>query len=118
MRVSARYNTAPDACGSGYDGEVEDYTLVVQNTTNFNEIDAENIKLYPNPVSGLLTIELEETVQELKIEISNSLGQLMEQRTVNGNKILNVDMTDYRSGIYFINLITDEKSSVFKITKE
>jgi len=118
MRVSARYNTAPDACGSGYDGEVEDYTVIVQNPTSINETGAENIKLYPNPVSGLLTIELKEPVQELKIEISNSMGQLVEQITMDGSKYLNVDMTNYKSGIYFVNLITDEKSSVFKITKE
>jgi hypothetical protein len=29
LRISARYNTAPTSCGTGFDGEVEDYTLVV-----------------------------------------------------------------------------------------
>ncbi len=29
MRISARYNTTPESCGTGFDGEVEDYLIVV-----------------------------------------------------------------------------------------
>ncbi len=29
MRVAARYNSYPTSCGTGYDGEVEDYTITV-----------------------------------------------------------------------------------------
>ncbi|RLD19820.1 MAG: hypothetical protein DRI69_07500 [Bacteroidetes bacterium] len=29
MRVSARYNSSPDPCGTGFDGEVEDYSIIV-----------------------------------------------------------------------------------------
>lgn len=30
MRVSARYNADPEPCGTGFDGEVEDYTIYVR----------------------------------------------------------------------------------------
>ncbi|MGB0885349.1 MAG: VPS10 domain-containing protein [Chitinophagales bacterium] len=30
MRVSCRYNGYPDACNNGYDGEVEDYSIIIK----------------------------------------------------------------------------------------
>ncbi len=32
MRVSAKYNSNPSPCETGFDGEVEDYTVIVQST--------------------------------------------------------------------------------------
>jgi hypothetical protein len=34
MRVSAKYNSAPASCETGFDGEVEDYSIVVINDCN------------------------------------------------------------------------------------
>ncbi|WP_296385131.1 immunoglobulin-like domain-containing protein [Winogradskyella sp.] len=49
MRVSARYNADPTSCQTGFDGEVEDYTVIVQ--TNGPDTEAPIITL--NGVSSI-----------------------------------------------------------------
>jgi len=39
MRVAARYNSSPGSCDTGYDGEVEDYSIVVTSSGPSPEID-------------------------------------------------------------------------------
>ncbi|MDO6596978.1 choice-of-anchor D domain-containing protein [Oceanihabitans sp. 2_MG-2023] len=39
MRVSTRYNNAPSNCDTGFDGEVEDYTIIVASGTPQPEIN-------------------------------------------------------------------------------
>lgn len=41
MRVAARYNTDPGSCDTGYDGEVEDYTINVIVNTPLPEMDVQ-----------------------------------------------------------------------------
>ncbi|WP_323787919.1 choice-of-anchor D domain-containing protein [Psychroserpens sp.] len=39
MRVSTRYNTDPGTCSTGFDGEVEDYTIIITGGTPTPEIN-------------------------------------------------------------------------------
>ncbi len=53
MRVSAKYNSDPSSCETGFDGEVEDYTVIVQ--ANGPDTEAPVISL-----TGASTINLEQ----------------------------------------------------------
>lgn len=62
-----------------------------------------SIKVYPNPTSDLIAIELLQGCnQNLKIEILNALGQTL--ITTEGNI---VDLTALASGVYFCKVVTD-----------
>jgi hypothetical protein len=60
-----------------------------------------NVKLYPNPATTLLSIEMTTPFQ--KFEITNLLGQVIYTSAINTN-VLQVDVSDYTSGVYFVKL--------------
>jgi hypothetical protein len=82
--------------------------------TPINEIST--IKLYPNPTNGLITIETNSSIKEVKI--FNLAGQLLktESNIQNAKTTLNIEA--FPTGIYFANVKTDTGDKVFKIIKE
>lgn len=73
-----------------------------------------SFKVYPNPTKNILNIET--TTDIAKVEIYNTLGQLV--NSVAGNK-KELDLSALNNGIYFLNIITaDNQKSVQRIIKE
>jgi D-alanyl-D-alanine carboxypeptidase len=67
----------------------------------------ENIKsisscIYPNPASGLITVEIS---KQTAIEISNIQGQLLKSILVEGDKN-SIEISDFESGMYIIRVFT------------
>jgi Secretion system C-terminal sorting domain len=86
-----------------------------------SSIDDENrIQLFPNPTNGYFSILLNEIFQKMNYTIFNLNGILIEQKKVSSTSSINIDLSQYSSGIYFINLIdkTTGKSIRFKVIKE
>jgi hypothetical protein len=75
---------------------------------NVNSID--NILVYPNPTSGLLTIESGIFNKKNSLRIYNVTEQLMpvDVGTTSGNKIT-LDASSLPSGVYFIEFISEGK---------
>jgi len=73
-----------------------------------------NIKIHPNPVADILTIE---TPQPAVIEIINIEGQLIKTLSANGNKT-NIDVSAFQSGVYFIKIQTEDGIAFKKVVKE
>ena len=80
-----------------------------------NENDFATIKLYPNPTKNNLIISNQEAISQ--IQIYNISGQLLLNQEFNLNQI-NLDISKYSSGIYFVNVFVNDKSKLFKIIKE
>ena len=66
---------------------------------NVAEISGEAYKIYPNPTSGLVTIEAENINY---IAIYNSVGQLVNVVKTENNTI---DMSNYDNGVYYFNIV-------------
>ncbi|MEM7368729.1 MAG: GEVED domain-containing protein [Bacteroidota bacterium] len=55
MRVSARYDLAPVPCGTGFDGEVEDYSIIVSNANcapTSSSITVDECEYYLSPAGN------------------------------------------------------------------
>jgi hypothetical protein len=65
----------------------------------------EQLKLYPNPVSGVLNVELEDMVID-KVVVYDILGKNITTSTVNDYK-LKLDTTGFTPGLYFISVQTE-----------
>lgn len=65
-----------------------------------------SIDIYPNPANTEVTFTISGELRSdlTSIKILNSLGQIVEQLSVNTNKI---DLSAYESGIYFLELSTN-----------
>lgn len=69
----------------------------------------------PNPVDGKLNITSSDNIKI--VSIYNILGVLISQNNFSGNNI-QIDMSNFSSGNYFIKVESDEKMNVFKIIKK
>ena len=76
----------------------------------------QTIKVYPNPVSNELIIELEGNKEKVTFEIFNSIGQIIYK----GNLIekTTVQTTNFAQGVYLIKLNNGKTFEFKKIVKE
>ena len=84
-------------------------TLVLQNETeSISAFQLNNIQVYPNPASNNINIKTDiDAVNLQNIQILNYSGQLIE--TLPAQSELNLNLTSYASGIYYIKF---ENSSI------
>ena len=64
----------------------------------------EDILIYPNPVSNILSITSSETISE--IEIVNVIGQVVYRENVNGNNAI-CDVENLKRGVYVVKIRTE-----------
>lgn len=79
-----------------------------------------NLNVFPNPTNGMVNVEFEvETAGEGFIRVSNALGQVVSATalgTVTGKQISSLDMSNMPKGLYFVNLIVNDKVETVKLT--
>lgn len=86
-------------------------------TTDFMLND---IQVYPNPSAGVFNIRLGAVVPD-KMEVFDITGKLIQQIKYNESftdSQINLDITNYESGIYFVKIYSEDKSTTRKIIKE
>ncbi len=76
------------------------------------------VSIYPNPTTSNVTLKLNNTNEALLVQVTNILGQVISTSTVNNAK--NVIELPEAKGMYFVKVstLTEDKSNVFKITKD
>lgn len=69
----------------------------------------EKNKLFPNPSSnGIFQLQLNEDYDNVEISIVNMSGRIIQNSTYQKfDKNLNIDLSQYASGIYIVNIIAD-----------
>ncbi len=81
---------------------------------NVNEIETNDINIYPNPANDRLHIETKAEIEE--VVIYDVYGR--QQSTVNGQQLLTIDLSILNTGIYFIKINTKEGNIVKRIIKQ
>ena len=85
-------------------------------TTGIEELD-NAIKAFPNPVENQLTIQLDNVVDNMSINIINLNGQVVEQLTINNQDRVQLDLAHLTAGVYFVKINTEVKSHTIRIIK-
>jgi hypothetical protein len=88
----------------------EDY-MTVHYWVGFEERDNLMYKLYPNPSSGLFTLEVNSKVS---VEIRNTVGSLI-YKNENINIKEQIDLSLQAKGIYFVTVRSENQNFVEKI---
>jgi hypothetical protein len=97
---------------SGNVSEPKTFTVMGVGT---EEISASGLKLYPNPVNDLLSIQTAEPGNHW-INITSMNGQLMYSSAWNGT-IHQIDLSSYRKGVYVITIKSKDLVTTKKIIK-
>jgi hypothetical protein len=80
--------------------------------TGVNPTDLSEIKVYPNPSNSTVNIELTSNVSQ--VVIYNYLGQVVMERNITDETILNVNVRNYEAGAYLVKFVTSEGTSLTK----
>ena len=79
--------------------------LNIDSLLNNEDLSIEDLKIliYPNPTSEILTIELENNLILEKVNIYNTLGQVIKTESNT-----NIDVSKLQKGTYFVEVITNQ----------
>lgn len=92
------------------------YGLNVTTLSNNKVESLSKFKLYPNPVSDILTISSESSAIST-IKIYNLIGQLVIEKNIN-SLVDSIDVSDLQSGTYSISIESNDVLEFFKIIKK
>ncbi len=74
------------------------------------------IKIYPNPVKSVLNVSIPSAGKTITLILTNAAGQQMMQTSVLGSTQLN--MGQYATGIYYLQVKDGTNSTVFRVEKQ
>jgi hypothetical protein len=115
IKVKGRNN-----CGDGTESTM---AIIVKNTCGSTSIDnissSDNIKVYPNPTTGMCEISINEALESgFKIKVFNSLGSIVNPSVKQkGKKSIEINLSVYPSGIYLIRINSKYKSYQSRLIK-
>ena len=81
-------------------------------------IDQNHIKIYPNPTSNYIIIEIDNKIdRNYTLQVLNISGQVVYAEEIKNNEMIkkNIDLSEYSKGVYFIRVISDSSSYQEKI---
>lgn len=92
-----------------------DFPCNSQNFNGISELEGSSIRLYPNPSSGIVTIDFDNNYRK-SITILDVSGKILESFITEKDSML-LDLTG-RSGVYFIAVTSDRGTLVEKLIVE
>lgn len=95
---------------------------VVQNVslcTGIAGVIASNeVMVFPNPSNGAFTLAYGSNVEEVTVNVINTIGQTVKTQTAYNVAELNVDLTKMAKGIYYLKASTKDGNKLFKLILE
>ena len=108
------YFTVATICDNGQ-SELSEAFLFELIGVSIDELE-NNFVIYPNPAKDIIKLSSASS-QISSVKIYNHLGMSAEEIEVNANEV-DINVSDYNSGIYFINIQTENKNIIKKIIIE
>ena len=78
------------------------------------------VKVYPNPTSGITNLVMKNVQGRVDISLIDVLGHNIQQQSisdVNGELLREIDMTSLPTGTYYLRIINNDKVSVHKLIR-
>ncbi len=116
-RVEALMNVNCDPTRSGVNtsrSNVRNTPSAAPFGLNVEEGDLNAMILYPNPTTGLFSIEINSN-ESNTIEVYNSIGEIIGQEKTNAK--FNFDLTNFSRGIYFVRVDNGRNQKIIKVIK-
>ncbi|WP_274475827.1 LamG-like jellyroll fold domain-containing protein [Mangrovimonas aestuarii] len=88
-------------------------------TLSLNDnVFANSIRLYPNPTSNYINVNLGDTYTTVNASLLSVSGRVVAQKTVSNANAFQMDL-NHATGLYFLNISTDNgKSAILKVVKK
>jgi hypothetical protein len=93
------------------------FNLAVDPCTGVNELNGlQTSFVYPNPTSGIVTVIAKKSSM-MNIELYDISGRRILTDVTSGNKV-EIDLSEFTNGIYYLKITSENSAEVFKIVKE
>ncbi len=76
------------------------------------------VSVFPNPVSQTLTLQFQNQIPFAEINVLNVLGETILTQKINNSNIANLNVTSLASGIYFLQIKSNNKLFTQKFIKQ
>jgi len=93
----------------------DEFEYVVFTLTNISEIHDSEIEMFPNPADNQVKLKSGSTIESL--ELYNHVGQLVKQINTS-SKLININTSDFESGVYFIKVFSHDNVITKKLIIE
>ncbi|HHN47371.1 MAG TPA: T9SS type A sorting domain-containing protein [Bacteroidales bacterium] len=92
----------------------------LQQTFKLSERSQAGLKLYPNPTTGLITLEITdaETSGSISVQIFGIRGETIQQAILSGSHNYIFDLSGQAAGVYFLRLMMDGQVAFVKLIKQ
>lgn len=104
--------TLSNDCGT----DVETTSITIIDYTGIDENSIVNLEVYPNPASSQITVSVPNS-EASEVTIYSISGAMIQGATTFNNKT-SIDVSNWESGIYFMNVTNQGKQSVTKFVVE
>lgn len=79
---------------------------------------AQIAKIYPNPTTGTINIQLGDVDGEVEVLVTDITGRILSRETRMNPTNVEMDLTGFAPGIYSIKVVSENNSSEVKVIKE
>ncbi len=119
--------TLKNASGTATIGQTSTHTLTIidndGNVTGFeNHESGKNINIFPNPTTGIINIRFHDTWNgNVHFKLFDAFGKQEAQNTIDnssGNSEFQLDVSNRKDGVFFIELSQDDKKVIKKVIKK
>ena len=87
-------------------------------TTSVSELNNISLKMYPNPATDNVFIEMNEiSGSEIQVSVFDITGKLKFQQIKPMNNKIEIDVRNFENGIYLISVKTNNKQQILKLIK-
>lgn len=92
--------------------------IKIEMATGINELNSDNISVYPNPTNDLLNLNFDKSTTVLKVTLTDLQGKIVyNSNAVLGNS-LQIDMSNLSNGLYMLDVQTNNGVNIHKVMKQ
>jgi hypothetical protein len=90
------------------------FDVAINQSVGIEELKGYGISVYPNPTQGKIYVESTNNLIQ-QIIVSDFTGKMLIKKNSIQQQKERIDLSKYGNGVYFFNIITDEKRFIIKI---
>ena len=72
--------------------------------------------IYPNPSTGLFTLEMKDNIGLVNVNVYNSLGALVASYQMSNGLSIQLDLSRFENGLYYVNLTSENAQTTKRIS--